>query len=227
MNAVFKPLAFATLNTSTAHSAVMSGSLYDEPTSRAPWRSASRTRPSGVTSVGSTPAVEVAPQHPEGERVRPGEGMEKRLLLGGIALQRGNVSSGRVQGAVLIEAHLADTAPAGFDETAMPAGEAANRSVRQPFDQLALAHPGVEGLGERGGPPVGCSVCEQRDDAAVRHGPAACLPFINIARSARTQPPTRSGPGASWYSSKAVAMSRGDSSRTFGAAYMRSPGSWE
>ena len=57
MNAVFRPLAFATLNTSTAHSAVMSGSLYDEPTSRAPWRSANRTRPSGVTSVGSTPAA--------------------------------------------------------------------------------------------------------------------------------------------------------------------------
>src|SRR2546421_944726 len=164
-------------------------------------------------------AVEVAPQHPEGERVRAREGVEERLLLGGIALQGGDVSGGRVQGAVLVEAHLADAAAPRFDETAVPAGEAANRAapVRQPLDQLALAHPGVERLRERGDPSVGRSV----------HENLPCLPFINIARSARAQPPTRSEPGASWYRSRAVAISRADSSRTLGAAYMRSPGSCE
>src|SRR5439155_6938195 len=52
-----RPPAFAALNTSTAHSAVMSGSLYDDPTSLPPGPSASHTRPSGVTSVGRTPAA--------------------------------------------------------------------------------------------------------------------------------------------------------------------------
>src|SRR5207302_9324716 len=70
-------------------------------------------------------AVEVAPQHAEGERVRAGEGVEERLLLGGSALQRGQVSYWRVEESDLVEAHLADAAPARFDETAMPAGEAA------------------------------------------------------------------------------------------------------
>src|SRR5207302_1786861 len=70
MKAVLSPLARATLNTSTAHSAVISGSLYDEPTSLAPWRRASRTRPSGVTSLGSTPA---APPRPHQAAVAAGQ----------------------------------------------------------------------------------------------------------------------------------------------------------
>ena len=57
MNAVFRPRERASLNTSTAHSAVINGSLYDEPTIRAPSRSASETSASGVTSVGMTPAL--------------------------------------------------------------------------------------------------------------------------------------------------------------------------
>src|SRR2546426_704709 len=48
MNAVLSPCALATLNTSTAHSAVISGSLYDDPSNLAPCRRASRTKPSGA-----------------------------------------------------------------------------------------------------------------------------------------------------------------------------------
>ena len=57
MNAVFRPAGRAALNTSTAHSAVISGSLYEDPTMRAPWRTARPTSSSGVTSRGMTPAV--------------------------------------------------------------------------------------------------------------------------------------------------------------------------
>src|SRR2546421_9641328 len=42
-------------------------------------------------------AVEVASQHAEGERVGAGEGVEERLLLGRIALQRGDVARGDIQ----------------------------------------------------------------------------------------------------------------------------------
>src|SRR5437899_2794910 len=68
--------------------------------------------------------MEVAPQHPEGERIGAGKGVEERLLLGGVALQRGHIAGRRVEGAVPVEADLADAAASGLDQTEMAAREA-------------------------------------------------------------------------------------------------------
>src|SRR5207249_9237699 len=89
----------------------------------------------------AVPAVEIASQHTERERVRPWERMEERLLLGGIALQRRHVAGRHVQRAVLVEADLADPTASGLDEAAVPAGEAAHRVVGKLLDQLPLADP--------------------------------------------------------------------------------------
>src|SRR5256885_5100492 len=70
MNAVFRPVGRAALNTSTAHSAVISGSLYEDPTIRAPWRTARPTSSSGVTSRGMTPAG-LSPRARAGSQVLP------------------------------------------------------------------------------------------------------------------------------------------------------------
>src|SRR5437016_4805634 len=146
----------------------------------------------------AVPAVEIASQHAERERVRPWERMEERLLLGGIALQRRDVAGWHVQRAVLVEADLADPTASGLDEAAVPAGEAAHRMVGKLLDQLPLADARVQRLGEGGRPAVrggGGFVSEERDDAALRHGIRRLPPFLNIA-GPRTQPPTRSAPGA-------------------------------
>src|SRR5213076_1136430 len=176
------------------------------------------------------PTVEIASQHTEGECVGAGEGVEERLLLGRIALQGGDVAGGDVQRPVLVEADLADPPAPGLDEATVPAREAAHRVVGKPLDQLPLADPGVQRLGEGRRPAVpgeGSFVGEERDDAALRHGIRRLRPFLNIARRPRAQPPTRSGPGARSWRSAVVRTSRGESSRTLGWAYMMSPGSGE
>src|SRR5437879_12425397 len=97
--------------------------------------------------------------------------MEERLLLSGIALQRRHVAGRHVQRAVLVEADLADPTASGLDEAAVPAGEAAHRMVGKLLDQLPLADPRVQRLGEGGRPAVrggGGFVSEERDDAALR-----------------------------------------------------------
>ncbi len=97
--------------------------------------------------------MKVAPQHPECERVGAGERVEERLLLGGVALQRGHIAGGRVERAVPVEADFADAASPRFDQAAVAAGETPHHPAPHPIrfghalDQLALADSGVERLG--------------------------------------------------------------------------------
>ena len=114
-----------------------SGSLAQRQPHQAVWRHVGREHARGLVAqrlarepVLTVATMEVAPQHAEGERVRPGQCVEEGLFLGRIALQRGHVPSRHVENAVLIEAYLADAAATGLYETAMSAGEAAHRSVR-------------------------------------------------------------------------------------------------
>src|SRR5712691_611243 len=136
--------------------------------------------------------MEVAPQHPEGERVGAGEGVEEGLLLGGRRIIKNNIAGGGVQGPVPVEADLADAAAAGLDQTAVAAGEAPHGPCRslsptpEALDQLALSDAGVEHLRERGGTAVrGEGVMgEEGDDAAVRHE-AAVVSFSILRRLRR------------------------------------------
>jgi hypothetical protein len=73
--------------------------------------------------------VEVATQHPERQGVASGEAVEKRLLLGGVALQRGDVPGGHAELTVAVETHLADAAASGPDEAPVPTSHAADRAV--------------------------------------------------------------------------------------------------
>src|SRR3989442_1401740 len=158
MNAVLRLLARASRKTSTAHSAVMRGSLYDEPTIRAPWRRARRTRSSGVAA---------------------GEPMKERLLLGGIARRGGEVARRHEERAVAVEANLADPPASRLDEAAVAAREAAHGAVRELFDQLPFAHARVEDLGERRRAAVGRVVRQEGDDAALRPGRHRRLPGVS------------------------------------------------
>src|SRR5205807_1154792 len=115
-------------------------------------------------------AVKIAPQHAEGERVGAREGVEERLLLGRVALQRRDVSDRDVQRAVLVEADLTDAAPPRPHQAAVAAGEAAHGAALDLLDQISCPHTRVQGLGERGGAAVGSVVGQKVDDAAVRHG---------------------------------------------------------
>src|SRR5204862_7834717 len=84
----------------------------------------------------------------------------------------------------LVEADFADPTASGLDEAAVPAGEAAHRMVGKLLDELSLADPRVQRLGEGGRPAVrggGGFMSEERDDAALRHGIRRLPPFLNIA----------------------------------------------
>ena len=94
-------------------------------------------------------AMEVAAQHPERQRVAAGEAVEEWLLLGGIALQRGDITRRREERPFLIESDLADAAPAGLHEAAVAAGKAADRARVQFLDQLRFPHTRVECLRQR------------------------------------------------------------------------------
>src|SRR5439155_14889081 len=64
--------------------------------------------------------MKVASQHAECQRVGAGQGMEERLLLCRIALQRRDIAGGDVERAVLVEADLADPSASRLDEAAVP-----------------------------------------------------------------------------------------------------------
>ena len=70
--------------------------------------------------------MEIAPHHPEGQRVGAGIDMEERLLLDRIALHAGDVAERDAQLAVLVEAHAANAVAPGADQAAVAAGDAAN-----------------------------------------------------------------------------------------------------
>ncbi len=59
--------------------------------------------------------MQVAAEHSEGQRVRTGQNVEKRFLLGRITGQRGDVIRGHAQVAAFVKPDLANTAFALFD----------------------------------------------------------------------------------------------------------------
>ena len=59
----------------------------------------------------------------------PGRTVEERLFLDRVAGQGADIAEGDLQRAVVVEAHPADAVAAGFDQAAMPAGEAVDGAV--------------------------------------------------------------------------------------------------
>ena len=70
--------------------------------------------------------MEIAPHHPERQRVTTRMHMVERLLLNRIALQARDVAERDAQLAALVEAHPANPVASRADETAVPAGDTAN-----------------------------------------------------------------------------------------------------
>ena len=84
--------------------------------------------------------MEIAAEHSERERQRARIGVEERLLLDRIDLQRGDVAARHAQHAVLVVADLADALEAVEDLAAMAARVAAHRFVLQLVDELRSGH---------------------------------------------------------------------------------------
>ena len=68
----------------------------------------------------------ITAQHPERQGCRPGQGMEKRLLLHRIALHPRHVAERDSQLAVLVEAHAANPVAPGGDQAAVATGDTTN-----------------------------------------------------------------------------------------------------
>ena len=144
------------MKTATAHSLVISGSLYVLTITRAPAAAASSTSSSGVAAerrrdrgriaqrlrrdpVLAVAAVQVAAEHAEAVRERARQRVEERLLLDRVALHAADVAPGHAQPAAVVEAHLADADRAVRQRAAMAARVAAQASVGQHVVELALA----------------------------------------------------------------------------------------
>jgi hypothetical protein len=107
--------------------------------------------------------MKITAEHPERQRVAAGEAVEERLLLGGIALQRGDVACRREERSFLIESDLADAAAPGLDEAAVAAGKAADRPAVELLDQLGFLDTRIERLRQR---LRRCNVSQERGDGA-------------------------------------------------------------
>src|SRR3989441_3625126 len=98
--------------------------------------------------------MQVASEHAHGERVRTGEDVEERLLLGRVALQGAHVAVRHHQRTPLVVADLADASQPVQHQTLVGARVAPHLVVRQLLverPQGALGDPPIEGLGERSG----------------------------------------------------------------------------
>lgn len=95
--------------------------------------------------------MQIAAEHPKGQRVRTRQNMEERLFLGWIAGQRGDVVSRHAQVPALVEANFADAAFPDFDQTAMAAGITPERTCIEMFSEFRRAFRShrVEDGGER------------------------------------------------------------------------------
>jgi hypothetical protein len=82
--------------------------------------------------------VEVAPEHAEAVRQRPGVGVEKGLLLDWIALRAAGVTPRHPKVAALVEADFAHTETAIRDLAVVPAGVAVYPVVGKRLVQLAI-----------------------------------------------------------------------------------------
>ena len=162
------PARCAARKTSTAHSEVMSGSLYVETIVGAPFSTASRASSSAVTSRGGSGglgiadrlrrepvlavrAVQVAAEHAEGQRVRSGQRVEEGLLLDRVALQRADVTARGTEHAASAKTDPADALAPFRHRTAMAARVAAQPAVGQDLGQLGGGRCGAEGEGLREG----------------------------------------------------------------------------
>ena len=92
--------------------------------------------------------MEITTHHAKGERVAARINVEVRFFFDWIALNSGDVAERNFQFAALVEAHFANPSPAGSDETAMPARDAAN-PVSFAMPQLPDGGAAIQRLGER------------------------------------------------------------------------------
>src|SRR5262249_45719671 len=88
---------------------------------------------------------------PEGQGAGAGQGVEERLLLHRIELERPHVAERDLQDAVLVEADAADAVEAGRDDAPVAAREAADAAARELFVQLAFGGAAGEDFGEGAG----------------------------------------------------------------------------
>jgi hypothetical protein len=80
--------------------------------------------------------MEIASQHPKGQRIRAGQNMEERFFLDGVALQYRHIPIWHTQFTALIEPHLTDPSFPLADHTTMPACEASHHAIAQFLIQL-------------------------------------------------------------------------------------------
>jgi hypothetical protein len=93
--------------------------------------------------------MEVAPQHAKGKRIASGVEVEKGLFFDGIDCERSNIAVGDPQFAALIEAYLADAAPAFRDEASVAACDATD-SIAFGKPKLASRGMGIEHIRQAG-----------------------------------------------------------------------------
>ena len=91
--------------------------------------------------------MQIAAEHPEAVRQRAGIRVEERFLFDRVALDAADIAPRHAKPAPLVEADLADANRAFGEGTLMPAGVAAQTSVRQHVVQLAFARFAREYLG--------------------------------------------------------------------------------
>ena len=84
--------------------------------------------------------MKVAAKHSEAVGQRPGIGMEKRLLLDGVALNAADISPRDIQSSAAIVTHLANSRLTVRDGTAVAAGVTAHAIAVELFVKLALTH---------------------------------------------------------------------------------------
>jgi hypothetical protein len=128
---VTNPRGRASAKISAAHSAVMSGSLNECLRAHVHGGGGRRLVPERLRRhpVLAIAAVEVAPQHPERQRVGAGEHVKERLFLDRVALDAGGVAVGYPEPAALVVADPADSAASLADEAAVAARHAAQCAV--------------------------------------------------------------------------------------------------
>ena len=108
---------------------------------------AQRLRGQPVLAVG---AVEVAAQHPEGQRRRSRAGRGRTASSRWGRLQGGDVAAGHLSLPPLVEAHLADAALPVADQAAVAAGDSSARALRAAGLPARPVRQAVQGFGQSG-----------------------------------------------------------------------------
>src|ERR1022692_2872463 len=83
-------------------------------------------------------AVQIAAKHSEAIGQGSGIGMEERLLFDGMALPSRDITVGNIEGATLVEAHLADAGLSVGDRATVAAGVAAHPISIELFPQRGV-----------------------------------------------------------------------------------------